>query len=66
MICAADSRAAREISKSPARGLLPRDVGLIVHGQYITLDFSNRPFDTIEFERMLAVMQQILEHIPVA
>jgi hypothetical protein len=59
IIAAADSRAAKEISKSPARGLLPPDVGLILHGPYVTLDFTNRPFDTIEFERMLAVMQQI-------
>jgi hypothetical protein len=62
LICAIDSRAARQVSKSPARGLLPPDIGLVFHGQFITLDFSTRPFDTIEFERMLAVMEQILSH----
>jgi hypothetical protein len=66
LICAIDSRAAREIAKSSARGLLPPDVGLIVHGQFITLDFSNRPFDTIEFERLLVVMDQIQGHLPAA
>jgi hypothetical protein len=64
IICAADSRAAREMAKSHTRGLIPADIGLILHGQFITLDFSNRPFDTIEFERMLVVMEQVLAHLP--
>jgi hypothetical protein len=64
LVSALDSKAAREIAKSPTRGLLPADIGLIVHGPYITLDFSSRPFDTIEFERMLAVMKQLTEHLP--
>jgi hypothetical protein len=62
VVCAIDSRGARQVSKSAARGLLPPDVGLIFHGQFITLDFSSRPFDTIEFERMITVMEQILPH----
>jgi len=64
VVAAADSRAAREMARSPARGLLPADIGLIMHGAFITLDFSSRPFDTIEFERMLAVMDQIVAHLP--
>jgi hypothetical protein len=59
-----DTRAATQIAHSPARGLLPPDVGLLVHGPYVTLDFSARPFDTIEFERMLIVMEQIVSHTP--
>jgi hypothetical protein len=59
-----DARAAKQIAHSPARGLLPPDVGLMVHGPYVTLDFSPRPFDTIEFERMLVVMEQIVSHTP--
>jgi hypothetical protein len=64
IVCAADSRAAREMAKSHTRGLIPADIGLILHGQFITLDFSNRPFDTIEFERMLVVMEQVMAHLP--
>jgi hypothetical protein len=59
-----DARAAKQIAHSPARGLLPPDVGLMVHGPYVTIDFSARPFDTIEFERMLIVMEQIVSHTP--
>jgi hypothetical protein len=64
VVTAADSKAAREMANSPARGLLPADIGLLVHGRFMTLDFSSRPFDTIEFERMLAVMEQLVAHLP--
>ena len=60
MVFAIDSKDARLMAASPARGLLPADIGLIVHGPYITLDFSVRPFDAIEFDRMLAVMEQLV------
>jgi hypothetical protein len=55
---------ARQIATSPARGLLPADIGLMVHGPYLTLDFSSRPFDAIEFERMLTIMDQLVAHFP--
>jgi hypothetical protein len=55
----ADSKAARSIANSPARGLLPADIGLLVHGPYLTLDFSTRPFDAIEFDRMLVILDQL-------
>src|SRR5256885_1785346 len=57
-------RAALAMATSPVRGLLPPDVGMLVHGPYVTLDFSRRPFDTIEFERMLVVMEQLVTHLP--
>jgi hypothetical protein len=56
---AGDSRDAKRMAASPARGLLPADIGLLVHGPYITLDFSARPFDPIEFDRMLAIIKQL-------
>ena len=56
-----DSRDAKRIAASPARGLLPADIGLMVHGPYLTLDFSARPFDAIEFDRMLIIMEQVLK-----
>lgn len=59
---AVDSMDARTLAASPARGLLPADIGLLVHGPYVTLDFSTRPFDAIEFDRMLAILKQVIEH----
>jgi hypothetical protein len=60
VVFAADSTAARSIAGSPAKGLLPADIGLLVHGPYLTLDFSTRPFDAIEFNRMLAIVEQLI------
>jgi hypothetical protein len=58
------STAASSLTRSSVRGLLPPDVGLLLHGRTLVLDFSNRPFDTIEFDRMLAVAEQIASHLP--
>jgi hypothetical protein len=63
-VFATDTNSARAMAKSPVRGLLPPDIGLLVHGPYVTLDFSRRPFDTIEFERMLVIMEQLVTHLP--
>lgn len=63
-VLASDTRMAKAMANSPARGLLPPDVGLMVHGPFVTLDFSARPFDSIEFERMEAVMEQVLPKLP--
>jgi hypothetical protein len=60
VVYATESKDARALAGSHTRGLLPADIGLLVHGPYITLDFSARPFDTIEFDRMLAVMEQVV------
>jgi len=57
---AGDSKDARRIAGSPARSLLPADIGLLIHGPYVTLDFSARPFDVIEFDRMIAIMAQVI------
>jgi hypothetical protein len=62
--CGIDARAAQHIARAPARGLLPPDIGLMLHGPYVTLDFSPRPFDAIEFDRMLVVMEQLVSHLP--
>ena len=64
VVHAAESRAARAMANAPARGLLPPDVGLLLYGQYVMLDFSSRPFDYVEFDRMLAVMEQLKDHLP--
>jgi hypothetical protein len=64
VIFGADSAAARTLSKSSLPALLPPDVGLLLHGQRMVLDFSRRPFDTIEFDRMLALADHLTAHLP--
>lgn len=65
MIFGTDSGAAATLSASSARALLPPDIGLLLHGNHLYLDFSGRPFDSIEFERMLVIADQIVLHLPV-
>lgn len=50
---------ARELAASPARALLPPDIGLIRSADQVILDFTARPFDPTEFDRMLAVADQV-------
>jgi hypothetical protein len=54
-----DPAAARRIGESHAIALLPPDIGLLRHGEYLLLDFSTRPFDPIEFGRMLSLVDQL-------
>ena len=61
-----DSNAARVLSKSQARALLPPDIGLLLHGSFIVLDFSTRPFDGVELGRLVAIAEQLEKHLPVA
>jgi hypothetical protein len=60
----ADSAAARALAQSSVRALLPQDVGLLLHGQHLVLDFSSRPFDGLEFTRMITLAEQLLAHLP--
>jgi hypothetical protein len=64
VIFGADSAAARALSKSSLPALLPPDVGLLLHGRNMVLDFSDRPFDTLEFDRMLALANSLVSHLP--
>jgi hypothetical protein len=66
VIYATDTPAARALSKSHARGLLPPDIGMLLTGQRLILDFSTRPFDPIEFGRMTALAEQLIAHLPAA
>ncbi|CAN5578555.1 hypothetical protein BH20VER1_BH20VER1_31710 [soil metagenome] len=61
-----DSEAARALSQSHARALLPPDIGLLLHGRHMVLDFSARPFDGIELGRMVALADQLEQHLPIA
>lgn len=51
--------AAKALARSSVRGLLPADIGLMVVDGWVILDFSTRPFDPVELDRMLALMKQI-------
>jgi hypothetical protein len=64
MIYGTESNAAVALSRSPARGLLPPDVGLLLHRRYLLLDFSGRPFDAIEFDRIMGLAEQLVGRLP--
>jgi hypothetical protein len=59
VIFGADGAAARSLSDSTAAALLPPDIGLILHGMFLILDFTSRPFDQIEFGRMIDLADQL-------
>ena len=59
-----DLTAARMLGRSSVKALLPKDVGLVLTGNDLLLDFSSRPFDSIEFNRMLALAEQLVAHLP--
>jgi hypothetical protein len=59
-----ESTAAVALSRSAARGLLPPDIGLLLVGRKLILEFSSRPFDSIEFERMIVLANQLVNHMP--
>ncbi len=59
-----DSAAAKSLAGSSLRALLPADIGLMIAGQEMLLDFTSRPFDDIEFNRMIALADQLVAHLP--
>jgi hypothetical protein len=58
-VLATDARTANKLAKSSARALLPADIGLLLWDDHMMLDFSARPFDPIELDRMLSVAEQV-------
>lgn len=55
---------ARLLADSHVRALLPPDLALLLHGPHLVLDFSTRPFDTLEFSRLLPLADQLLGNLP--
>lgn len=55
----------RGIAGSSIAALLPANIGMALVGENLILDFSARPFDTIEIQRLYAVAEQLLAHLPV-
>lgn len=60
-----DAATARVVVGSMLLALLPKDLGLILHGRRLILDFSTRPFDGIELSRIVALAEQLAGHLPV-
>jgi hypothetical protein len=58
-ILAIDATTGVRLSNSSARALLPSDIGLLLTDQYLVLDFSTRPFDPVELDRMISVAEQV-------
>lgn len=63
VVCGSDRLAARTLARSPARTLLPADLGLLVLKDHLILDFSARPFDEIELTRMQGLIEQLAQHL---
>lgn len=64
LLLGVDSGVARRLAQSPLKTLLPQDVGLLLLGRHLLLDFSSRPFDPIELDRMLALAAQLVDFLP--
>lgn len=60
VVFGAQAAAAQALADSAAQTLLPPDIGLLLHGKMLVLDFSSRPFDPIQFERVIDLAQQLL------
>jgi len=59
-----DPAAIRHLARSTIVALLPPDVGFVLYGPALILDFSDRPFDTIELSRMVALADQLEARLP--
>jgi hypothetical protein len=59
MVRSRDYSAGKRLAESSGRALLPPDVGLVIEGTSLILDFSTRPFDPIEFSRLISVLDQV-------
>jgi hypothetical protein len=63
VVYAVDSDAASALPQSTIRSLLPSDLGLLMQGNWMILDFSSRPFDELECERLISLAKQLAQHI---
>ncbi|HZZ42821.1 MAG TPA: hypothetical protein VFE58_07775 [Tepidisphaeraceae bacterium] len=57
-------RAGKILANSSLRTLLPPDLSVLLQGPWLLLDFSSRPFDTLEFSRLLPLANQLVGHLP--
>lgn len=54
-----ENRSGRALINSKARSLLPPDIGLFRIDHWFVLDFSSRPFDPIELDRVMGLANQL-------
>lgn len=54
-----DVVATRALADGSTGSLLPGDLSLLRVGDYLVIDFSDRPFDEIELGRMVALLEQL-------
>jgi len=55
------SRGLRRLERVPLVGIIPADIGLMLAGPYLVIEFTSRPFDRIELGRMLALADQLAQ-----
>jgi len=63
VLFASDSEAARDFPTHAVQSLTPADVGVLVQDGTLILDFSSRPFDDLEFNRMNALADQLAQKL---
>jgi hypothetical protein len=66
MIFGSESRAAKALAESEVPALLPADVALVLDADHLILDFSGRPFDEIEFDRLIDLSEQLRPRLVLA
>jgi len=66
MIFGSEARAATALAESTVPALLPADVALELYGDHLILDFSGRPFDEIEFDRLIDLSEQLAPRLVLA
>jgi hypothetical protein len=59
VVVGSDLAATRRLAESSIPSLLPADLGLVRVGQHLLIDFSTRPFDEIEMNRIKSVLDQV-------
>ncbi len=63
MIFGRDAHAAKTLAESTIPALLPADIALVLDGNHLILDFTARPFDEIEFERLIRLSDQLIPRL---
>ncbi|HEY8750076.1 MAG TPA: hypothetical protein VIM11_18980 [Tepidisphaeraceae bacterium] len=63
ILFAGNSEAAREFPAHAFRSMTPQDVGVFIYKDALVLDFSSRPFDDLEFNRMTGLADQLAKII---
>jgi hypothetical protein len=63
MIFGTESHGASVLADSTAPALLPPDIGLVLSGENLILDFTSRPFDEKELARMIDLADQLVSRL---